>query len=336
MTVYVPYFEDFSVGDDLSDVPSITVTEGLAALHQALFGDRSKLSLDQVLCQEVTGRPALLASSALVCNLAIGQSTIPSQRVLGNLFYRGLHLKKAVFLGDTLTTRTQVVALRQNAQKTGRPSTGMVALQVHVTNQDDQTVLLFWRCPMLPCRDPKAETGLKDSFDSMPTNISDAELQQHLPDWSLEKFSNSTRGTMFTDFEAGSVVEIEAADTVTSAPELVRMTLNMAMTHTDASRSVYGKRLVYGGHTIAVASAQMTRLIPNLVTILAWYQCDHTAPVFEQDILSSRVTIEEKLSLKAGGILKLHVEVMAKRGSEAPAEMQTAKVLDWRLACLTA
>ena len=72
MTVYVPYFEDFSVGDDLSDVPSITVTEGLAALHQALFGDRSKLSLDQVLCQEVTGRPALLASSALVCNLAIG------------------------------------------------------------------------------------------------------------------------------------------------------------------------------------------------------------------------------------------------------------------------
>ncbi|MBT5203619.1 MAG: acyl dehydratase [Gammaproteobacteria bacterium] len=336
MTVYVPFFEDFSVGDDLSDVPAITVTEGMAAIHQALFGDRSKLSLDVELCRKVTGRAGLLANNALVCNLAIGQSTIPSQRVLGNLFYRGLHLKNAVFLGDTLTTQTSVIALRQNTIKAGRAATGMVALQMHVTNQHDQTVMLFWRCPMLPCRDPEAETRQADSFESMPASISDQELLKHLPDWSLDHFGRLAKGTKFADFEIGTIIDIEAADTVTCAPELVRMTLNMAMTHTDASRSVYGKRLVYGGHTIAVASSQITRLIPNLCSILAWYQCDHTGPVFEQDILSTRVTIEDTLSLQQGGILKLHVEVTAQRGSEAPAEMQSAKVLDWRLACLTA
>ncbi len=335
MTVYVPYFEDFSVGDDLSDVPAITVTEGMAAIHQALFGDRSKLSLDMELCRKVTGRTGLLANSALVCNLAIGQSTIPSQRVLGNLFYRGLHLKNAVFLGDTLSTQTSVVALRQNKGKAGRAATGMVALQMHVTNQHDETVMLFWRCPMLPCRDPEAETGQADSFESMPASISDQDLLNQLPAWSLDSFSHLAKGAKFTDFDVGGVFDIEAADTVTCAPELVRMTLNMAMTHTDATRSVYGKRLVYGGHTIAIASAQITRLIPNLCSILAWYQCDHTAPVFEQDILSTRVTIEEKLPLQHGGILKLHVEVTAQRGSEAPTEMQSAKVLDWHLACLT-
>jgi acyl dehydratase len=50
----VPYFEDFFVGQDFSDVPSVTVTEGMAALHQGLFGDRNRLTLDQPLCQSVT------------------------------------------------------------------------------------------------------------------------------------------------------------------------------------------------------------------------------------------------------------------------------------------
>ena len=37
----VPYFEDFAVGDEYSDVPSLTLTEGYAAIHQALFADRT-------------------------------------------------------------------------------------------------------------------------------------------------------------------------------------------------------------------------------------------------------------------------------------------------------
>ena len=76
------------------------------------------------------------------------------------------------------------------------------------------------------------------------------------------------------------------ASVMTLAPELVRMTLNMAMTHTDATRSVYGKRLVYGGHTISIAGSQLARAVPNLVTILAWEKCDHVGPVFEEDILA--------------------------------------------------
>ena len=68
------------------------------------------------------------------------------------------------------------------------------------------------------------------------------------------------------------------------------MTLNMAMTHTDATRSVYGKRLVYGGHDLD-SGLSVGRALPNLVTILAWEKCDHVGPVFEEDILESRVQI---------------------------------------------
>jgi acyl dehydratase len=119
------------------------------------------------------------------------------------------------------------------------------------------------------------------------------------------------------------------------------MTLNMAMTHTDAGRSVYGERLVYGGHTIAMAAAQITRVLPNMMSILGWFTCDHLAPVFEQDIIESRVTIEGLLpggSLQGtaqgaaqGGVALLHVESFACRP-----EQERVKVLDWHLAALFA
>jgi len=332
MTAVVPWFEDFTVGDDFSDVPAVTVTEGHAAIHQALFGDRLRLPLDHVLAQLVTGESRALVNPSLVCNLAIGQSTIPSQRVMGNLFYRGMTLQRAVFIGDTLTTTTRVVGLRQNKARQGRPASGMVALEIHVKNQADETVMLFWRCPMIPCRDPNADTGQRDDFANMPETIEPDTLLALVPDWQFESFRTRVKGPHFGALEAGTLIQIEARDTVTLAPELVRMTLNMAMTHTDATRSVYGQRLVYGGHTIAMAAAQLSRALPGMLTILGWFRCDHVAPVFEQDILESQVTIESLLpadNKQGAGLAMLHVETFACR-------QDRIKVLDWHLAALFA
>lgn len=327
--ISAPWFEDFSVGDDLSDVPSVTLTDGYTVAHQAVFGDRMRLPLSQPLNRQVTGSDRLLANPSLVCNIAIGQSTIPTQRVLGNLFYRGLRFHRQVYVGDTLTTRTRVVALRQNTIKPGRPASGMVGLEMHVTNQDDQTVLLFWRCPMVPCRDPQADTGLADDLSIMPEAIEKAELLESVPEWDLGPLPSESMS-----WKPGTVVETEARDTVTSAPEIVRMTLNMAMTHTDAGRSVYGKRLVYGGHTISMAAAQLSRVMPGLATILCWYRCDHTAPVFEEDILRSKITVHGREPTGSGEILDLGIEVYADRGPQAPEPQKDIKVLDWQLAVL--
>jgi acyl dehydratase len=112
------------------------------------------------------------------------------------------------------------------------------------------------------------------------------------------------------------------------------MTLNLAMTHTDAGRGVYKKRLVYGGHTISLAAAQLSRVLPSLATVLCWYQCNHVAPVFEQDILSSVITVKGEMPAGNGKILDLGIEVYAERGSEAPEPGSDIKVLDWQLAVL--
>ncbi len=323
----VPWFEDFSVGDDLSDVPSVTMTDGYAAIHQSVFGDRSRLPVDLPLCSRVTGQSRALVNPSLVCNVAIGQSTIPTQRVLGNLFYRGLRFHRPVFVGDTLTTTTRVVALRQNTIKPGRAASGMVGLEMHVSNQQGDTVLLFWRCPMVPCRDKNADTGHQDDLSIMPEHIDTNDLVGSVPDWQFDLLPSGK-----IDFSVGQVVPVEARDTVTSAPEIVRMTLNLAMTHTDSQRGVYNKRLVYGGHTISIAAAQLSRVLPELATILCWYKCDHTAPVFEQDILRSVITVTDEIKLPNAKILNLAIDVFAERGKEAPEPGSDIKVLDWHLA----
>jgi acyl dehydratase len=86
ITVEAPYFEDLKVGQLYTDAPAVTLTSGHAAFHEALFGDRLRLPLDGILCEKVTGSALALVHPNVVCNVAIGQTTSPTQRVKGNLF----------------------------------------------------------------------------------------------------------------------------------------------------------------------------------------------------------------------------------------------------------
>ncbi len=332
-----PYFEDLSVGQVFDDAPTITVTQGYAAVHQAVFGDRLRLPLDADLSRVVTGSSNALVNPNLVCNLAIGLTTAPSGRVLGNLFYRGLTLKRPVYVGDTLKVTTEVVAMRQNTPRPDRPATGMAVFEMHVENQQGQTVLHFWRCPMLPCRDQDADTGHADSFDDIAAEFDLAQVKAAVPqEWNLDAFRDHVPGKHFADVVEGSSYKVEGRDTVSCAPEIARMTLNVAAAHTDAGASTYGKRLVYGGHTISIGAAQVVRALPNLVTFLAWRSCDHTAPVFEGDMLSSEIAVEAVHALEGGGgLVDLHVLVDAQRGSDGSA-VEGGRVLDWRVIGLMA
>ena len=341
-----PYFEELKVGQVFDDAPSVTLTTGHAALHEAVFGDRLRLPLDAALSQAVTGDDRLLANPNLVCNVAIGQTTGPSQRVMGNLFYRGLVLQRPVHIGDTLSTTTRIVALRQNRPKPGRGASGMAIFEVHVENDRGETVLHFWRCPMLPCRDAGADTGHADDFDVISPEIDMARVRAAVPEgWRLDVFRERIPGVHFADVREGAAYAVEGYDTVTCAPEIARMTLNVAFAHTDSAASPYGRRLVYGGHTISIAAAQITRALPNLVTLLAWRSCDHLAPVFEEDALRTDVSIEAKHSLAGGGgLVDIRAQVHARRGARPPGPSPAPgperppdePVLDWRVIGLMA
>ena len=329
-----PHFEDFEVGEVFEEAPALTLTPGHAALHQALLGDRLRLPLDAELSAAVTGGDTALAHPNLVCDVAIGQSTGPTQRVLGNLFYRGLVLLQPAHIGDTLRTRTEVVGLKQNRARGDGTASGLVALRIRTENQRGKAVLDFWRCPMIPLRDPAAETGHADRFEEIPDELDPDRVAAAIPSsWRLDRFRERVPGTHFADLPVGTTFEVAGRDTVSSAPELARLTLNLAKAHTDPGASPHRRRLVYGGHTIAVAAAQATRAIPNLVTIVAWRGCDHLAPVFEGDVLATDLSVEGAHPLDGGGgLVDLRARVQADRfGSD-----EIAEVLDWSFVGLMA
>lgn len=311
--VSAPYFEDLETGAQFH-APAITITDGHATLHQAIVGDRLRLSLDRDLYEAVTGARGLLAHPMLVCDMAIGQSTAPSARVLGNLFYRGLGARP-VPLGTTLRTTTVVVARRPTSG-----ARGIVALRVSTVDARGTPVLDFWRAPLLPVHDA-AEDGPGDDLSEIGQPVDVAGL---IPtDWNLAPLRETRLGPLFADLRCGDDYLIEAAETVTAAPELARMSLNLAHAHTDAGASHHGERLVYGGHVIGIAAAHVTRALPDLATILAWESCEHVGPTFEGDRLRSRVRIT---GLQPPGLVHLEVRTSATSDGEPPRD-----VLEWAL-----
>lgn len=326
-----PYFDDLSIGQVFDWAPAATLSSGLAAAHQAIVGDRLRLALDADLCTAVTRTPGPLAHPGLVCDVAIGQSTLATQRVKANLFYRGLTFHHFPMIGDTIYTRTEVVGLRANSVKPGRAPTGMAALRMITIDQADQLVLDFYRCAMLPAS-PDWRPG--DPGDDLSTVGADAVPPAHDPTahWDGEIFRNRVPGPHFADrLQAGlaGAVLRSTGDVVSSAPELARLTLNIAATHHDSR--VGERRLVYGGHTIGLALAQANRLLPNLVTVLGWESCDHTGPVHEGDTLYSELHVETAEATAHGGVLGLRSLVYAVSGSPDEPDRQ---VLDWRFRAL--
>lgn len=323
-----PFFEDLSVGAEFADAPALTLTEGLAAAHRAITGDRLALALDHDLCLAVTGgRP--LASPALVWDVAIGQSTVVTQHVRANLFYRGLTFRRAPVLGDTLRTRTHVVGLRQNRPRPGRAPTGLAVLRITTTDQDDRPVLDFWRCAMLPLRDPDADTGHADDVDQIGPGAAPPDFPSVVVGWRLDRLARRSAGLRLAELSPGQRLSVAGGDVVSSAPELARLTLNVAAVHHDAVAGG-GQRLVYGGHAIGLALSQAARALPGLATVAGWHGCDHLGPVREGDTLRSEIAVERVDQLPTGGGL-VHLRSLVRADGEPDRD-----VLDWRYVAVLA
>jgi acyl dehydratase len=325
---FAPFFEDLNRGQVFAAAAPITLTSGLAAQHQSILGHRLKLALDATLAREVIGSNEPLAHPALVCDIAIGQSTEATQRVIGNLFYRGLVFHRLPLIGDTLKTTTEVVGLRQNSPKPGRPATGLAALRIRTTDQAGRDVLDFHRCAMLPLRNGDARTGEADDLSAIGSPPDRETMVRAISGWALDVFRAAVAGPGAEALEAGTTWKVAGGDVVSSAPELARLSLNIAFAHHDRAAGRDGRRLVYGGHTIGVAGAQLNRVLPNLLTVLGWQSCDHLGPVFEGDTLRSTVELERVDPLPPGGALLQMRSLVTAEGEPGEAARE---VLDWRL-----
>ncbi|MBA4024877.1 MAG: acyl dehydratase [Gordonia sp.] len=319
-----PYFDELVVGQVFDTAPSMTLTDGAAAMHQAILGDRLRLPLDGHLSAAVTGGSTALAHPGLVCDIAIGQSTLATHHVKANLFYRGLRFHAFPHIGDSLYTRTEVVGLKANTVKPGRRPTGLAALRMETVDQTGRKILDFYRCAMIPFSDSPRDGSEAAADDLSAIGPADEPAYEIPEDWDLSAMPATSTDLAGTTF-------LSSADVVSSAPELARLSLNIAATHHD-SRVNGGARLVYGGHTIGIALSQATRALPNLVTVLGWQSCDHLGPVREGDTITSRLHVDSAETIDGGAtLLRLRSIAEVVGGEDGP-----IPVLDWRFTALAA
>lgn len=317
------FFDDLHVGLRFPEPPGVILSDGMATLYTAISGDGLALTQDIDLCRAVTESATPLVNPALVMHASVGASTVATRNVIGNLFYRDVVLRRQVFQGETLRTVTGVAALADSRPKPGSKPRGKALLSITTTSGAD-TVVDCERCPLLPCRGDTSP-GHADDIGTAGGPIDLAPFADAVPTtWDLGPLGSTD------PWPVGETRNDHQRDVVDMATALVRITHNQAAVHRDRFASPYPGRLVYGGHTVALAQASLDRVTTGLATLVGWHSCDHTAPVFEGDVLSCRHTLIASEPVGNANLRAIHVEVDAHRDTTEP-----AKVLDWIAVALT-
>lgn len=318
------FYDDMHVGLRFPSPAGVLIDSGMANLYTAICGDGLALTLDADLCRAVTGQDALLVNPALVLHVSIGASTVATRNVIGNLFYRNVLLARQVHQGETLRTVTGVLAMADSRPKPGSPPRGKALLGIETTTATGDVVVDYERCPLLPCAGEEAP-GHTDEIGPSAPDLDLSTFVGAVPSsWDLTPLGDHDV------WQAGTTRVDHQRDVVDMATALVRITHNQAAVHRDAEASSYDGRLVYGGHTVALAQASLGRVLKGLATVVGWHSCSHTAPVFEDDILSCSHTLADQIAVGNGSCRAVHIEVLAHRAGADP-----VKVLDWTPIVLT-
>jgi 2-methylfumaryl-CoA hydratase len=317
-----PYYDDLAPAHRFVPSPAITIGEGMCAAYQAICGDPLAISLATTVGAAVCAVAGGVVNPALALHVSIGQSTVATRRVIANLFYRGVTVRRTLPVGSTLSTTVEARAMRETSRKPDRPRRGMVLLAIRTIDQHGEVVAEFERCALLPFRDASSEPGFADDLGPTDGALDLASFTEHAPQgWDLAPLP--ARDTSWVVGEQRTDV---LHDTVTDAPALVRLTQNLAAPHRDARLGQRGRRLVYGGHTIGLAQASLVRLLPSTATVVGWQSCDHVGPVFEDDVLTVSATLDASLDHDGGRLVAFTVFVDAEReGLDAP-----TPVLVWK------
>ena len=243
---------------------------------------------------------------------AIGQTT-NATRSDQEPYYRSVRILAPVQVGETIRTTTTVLGL-SDAKPKGDQHRGKVWLGIE-TSGDQGPVVQYERCALALAG--QAHPVIHQIFRVL-RSAPLSELLSLVPDWNLKRFDA-------TEWAPGEVRKDAMRDHVDLAPSLARMTFNQAFVHRDHSASIYGKRLVYGGHVQGLAQSSLTRMLPGLATVVAWDGCDHVGPAFEGDLIEFTHELKDELAVNGGRLLRFEI-----RGATVDSEGNTGDdILVW-------
>ncbi len=280
------FFEDFTLNEVIQHATPRTITAGDCALYIGLYGSRDPLHCSEPFAQSL-GYKTTPVDDLLAFHIAFGK-TVPdiSVNAVANLGYADVRFLQPVFVGDTLSTSSQVIGLKQNSNG----KNGVVWVQSTSVNQNQEPVLRWVRWVMVHKSNinaPAPETVIP----SLPSHVSPEQL--HVPQSLVvhNEIKTATGGQYcWEDYQAGERINHAAGMTINDSDHSLatRLYQNNARLHFDAhmmQSSAMGERLVYGGVIISACRALSFEGLENALSILAINGGTHANPSFAGDTI---------------------------------------------------
>ncbi len=304
------FFEDFVFNEVIQHATPRTITAGDCALYIGLYGARNPLHCSEPFAKSM-GYKSTPVDDLLAFHIAFGK-TVPdiSVNAVANLGYADVRFLQPVFVGDTLSTSSQVIGLRQNSSG----KNGVVYVRSTSINQRGEPVLSWVRWVMVHKKDVN-RTAPMTVVPTLPSFVAPENLNIPIY-YSAEKFDHKISGGKYfwEDYQAGERINHAAGMTINPADHTLatRLYQNNARLHFDdhmMKDSSFGQRLVYGGVPISLCRSLSFEGLENALTILAINAGSHANPTFAGDTIycATEVLDAWELSNKDLGALRLRM-----------------------------
>ncbi len=283
-TVAGNYFEDFTLGQQIVHATPRTVTEGDVAAYIALYGSRFAINSADTFAM-ANGLPCAPLDDILTFHFVFGK-TVPdvSLNAVANLGYADVQFKTRVYPGDTISSTSEVIGLKQNSNG----KTGVVYVRSTGRNQEGAEVLNYVRWVMVNKGDidaPAPETVVPELPDAV--SVADLTIPEGLDFLNYDRtLAGSVHG--WGDYDIGEKIDHADGITIEEAEHMLatRLYQNTARVHFNQimqADSRFGRRLIYGGHIISLARSISFNGLGNACFVAAINSGAHVAPTFGGD-----------------------------------------------------
>jgi 2-methylfumaryl-CoA hydratase len=293
------FFEDCRVGETIRHATPRTVNGGDASLYSALYGTRFAPQSAETFARAI-GYPASPIDDLLAFHLVFGK-TVPdvSLNAVANLGYADCRFLKTVYPGDTLSSVSEVIGLRENSNR----ESGVVYVRSRGFNQHGRVAIEYVRWVMVRKRD-KAAPAPTQSVPKLPESVPVSALGAACPRIDRAAFDGGLSGSphRFEDYAAGERIDHVDGLTVEEAEHMIatRLYQNTAKVHFNQhseGQGRFGRRLIYGGHVMSLARALSFNGLANAFHIAAINGGRHVAPLFAGDTVYAWSEVVETAAL---------------------------------------
>ena len=293
------FFEDFRLGETIVHATPRTIRAGDASLYSALYGPRFAVQSSDAFARAI-GYAEAPIDDLLVFHIVFGK-TVPdiSLNAVANLGYADGRFLRPVYAGDTLSTTSEVIGLKQ----TSAGDAGIVYVRSIGRNQNAEIVLSYARWVLVRKRRPGTPAHA-EQVPELAGAVPPEELGQGCPPLATAFYDDALAGSAFRwgDYAVGEKIDHVDGATVEEAEHQIatRLYQNTAKVHFDAysaRETRFGKRLIYGGHVISLARALSFNGLGNAFHIAAINGGRHVAPLFAGDTVFAWSEVLESAEL---------------------------------------